>query len=276
MLWKSLPEMRDRVRLELYDKREVALDGSGATRYDHDALVAGFVVSSDPAEPPVKSQWTSVTFASLQATFLAEAPLNVAAGADLCVSFNVASESGDCQQTTTALLTGLDDPGTQKSVAWDDEITIPLGEPAAAGVIKHVFVRVYAVSPSLDGDTEQKLIAGCVLSERQLGQEPLTDSNLGDDETVVDIEEPLVSAGVLCGWLHGRGTLQQDLAQSAPNLTEEPIVSKTPSGIDYEPAHDTSHDESPSASSATPSSRKASFRSMSKGLKSIVFGRKKK
>lgn len=276
VLWKSLPELRDRVSLELYDKREVALDGSGATRYNHDALVAGFVVCSDTSEPPVKSQWASVTFASLQATFLAEAPLNVAAGADLCVSFNVASESGDGQQTTTALLTGLEDPGTQKSVSWDDEITIRLGDPAAVSAVKHVFVRVYAVSPSPDGGAEQTLIAGCVLSERKLAQEPLTDSTLGDDETVVDIEEPLVSAGVLCGWLHGRGTLQQDPSQPAANLSMAPIVSKTPSGIDYEPAQDTSVDESPSASSATPSSRKASFRSVSKGLKSIVFGRKKK
>ena len=182
LLWKSLPGVRDDLKLELFDKRETPLR--------RDAVVGAFSLRrrNVPLGSHVVGDAVAVT--ALETAVLRDAVDDDKTNADVVVSGSWLAYPSEAVRTTS---TNLAPKGpSQLTASWsdddDDDIRLPC--QSRVTTTDHVFVDVFA-----DG----AFLGGCALSLAILLE------NAADDDSV-DIEEPLVRAGVLTGFIYARIT----------------------------------------------------------------------
>lgn len=263
VLWKSLPGVEDLLSLELYNKRDVVCDEGNGRVYDHDAIVAGFVVTSALKLESQSARASCMSVLSLHATLLPKPTQQVLAGTELFVSFTVQNDETDDELRTSLSTLGAEAPvlDNQKCVGWYDNVKIPLTSSSKAGMkaSDHVFVRINAIRRSPSGDTTHVPVGGCVLSVRKLVGDPTSPSTTQDGDLSLGIDERLISAGYHCGWLRGRISLT---LETRDDSTRSEIRQACGEGDEI--------------SGAGQKTRTPTFKSVSKGLRSIMFRKRKK
>lgn len=269
MLWKSLPGRQDSLRLELYNKREIS-DERLAKIYDHDAVVAGFLMiprdvgGRGPAPAP-----TSALFLQLQAILSSDTTQELALGIEMYASFSIESGSSREEPRTSLAYLAEDEVSSPvKFVSWNDEIKLPLActqERSWDKEYDHIFVHVYAILNTSNGDKSHVLIGGCPISIRQLVDTLESSPKEHDSDNSIEVEERLVCAGSMRGWLRTKISVTRE--------TEDSWVQRAAASEGH---HTQLRENNAASDGSTTKPRASSLRAVSKGLRSIVFGRKKK
>lgn len=272
VLWKSLPGLHDFIRLEVYNKREISTEGAGFGKlYDHDAVVAGFIITSQ-SETVSATTPASVKFLDLQASFSTESIREIDLSSKVYVTFACGNERlrEDGLTSVTALAHDKDSAIKGYVCSWDDEVQLLMGSSLTQeSSLPHdyVFLRVNAVQHGPNGHTFIESVGGSVLSIPQLLETMDSVPRDHNGETLVEFEEQLLSGGALCGSISGKvciSSCTQHEPQYSNNLASE---------SDRIPIHE---DHESNDKSTMQRSRTSSLKAVSKGLRSIMFGKKKK